>query len=639
MCGIVGVAGEIAPYRGIFPAALASIVHRGPDGEGTMELPKVLFGHRRLAIIDLTEGGHQPMTDAATGTVITFNGEIFNYRELRTELEQQGVRFRSSSDTEVLLRAFLHWRTEMFSRLNGMWAFAIWEPATATLTLSRDRFGVKPLYWHHDGSALLFGSEAKALIALKPSLAEPNSDAIYDLVVNSRSHASQDSFYKHIISLPPATTATYRPGDTDLRMMRYWNYPAPDDAAYSGDSGEEFGALIDDSVRLRLRSDVPIGLTLSGGLDSSAILAAAQKQSAAPVRCFTSVYGESERGEERWARIATEACGADLEAVVAGHQDWLATLGDIVHHMDGPGYSSAVFPLWAIMKRARASGVPVLLEGQGADELLGGYPHYTAIQLAAAVRTTLSGKTSIADLRRAFTAAKATFGARGLAAWMLRQNVGGALKRFDPKNARHRMMRDVEGSLQESARATPPPGYTPLQKALHSDHSDTVLPSLLHYGDAISMAHGIEARLPFMDYRLVEWAFRKHPPLIVDGKTKAPIRSYLAANGMQAIAERRDKLGYPTAIARWINTGEGRVMIDDWLASSNVPLWSFIERSAVARLVAKARTGDSTAIFHTYKLVVTNIWLMQIGTARAPSPPIGNARGHRSPGLTAAVAI
>ena len=629
MCGILGVVGRPETHQQRFRAALDSIAHRGPDGEGIYSTEQILFGHRRLAIIDLGPGGFQPMVDAATGTTVTFNGEIYNYVEVRAELEALGVTFRTRSDTEVLLRAFLQWREGMLPRLNGMWAFAIWEPAARLLTLSRDRFGVKPIYWHIDRGTLLFASEAKALVALLPKLAEPDFAAVRDMIVDSRSHAGDASYYRGIAALPPATVATFRVGDAAPAVKRFWDYPPAEGARGRRDDDEAFAELFEDAVRLRLRSDVPVGLTLSGGLDSSAVLAGAQKQLATPMRCYTSVYGATERGEERWATTAATAWGAALESVSADQTAWLPTLQKIVRCMDGPGFSPAVFPLWAIMARARADGVPVLLEGQGADELLAGYPQYGAAYLGEVAAGVAKASTSLAEARTVFRELARTFGTRQLLLWMLRQQAEPLFRHFGPRRDRERLFRDPAVRRAPSTDATKVT-YGPLARALHRDHSDAVLPALLHYGDAISMAHGIETRLPFMDYRLVEWVFRARPALMAGGRSKAPVRRYLAANRLQAIANRVDKAGYPTMIARWLNTGDGAVLVDDLVASPNAAIWQVLDRRTVAALVSRARSGDYVPIFHLYKIVATHLWLTQqpeptLPPAREPQPAMAMA--------------
>lgn len=562
----------------------------------------MLFGHRRLAIIDLSDAGHQPMVDPETGACIVFNGEIYNYLEVRAELEAAGVQFRSRSDTEVLLKAWLHWGEGCLRRLNGMWAFALWDPATREVVLARDRFGVKPLYWAESRGRILFGSEPKALFALDPALSEPDPGAIWRFMVDSQSHAGPGSFFRHLQALPPAHYARI-PVDAPLvRPQRYWSYPLAEAHRLSQSAlDEEFTHLINDAVRIRLRSDVPVGLTLSGGLDSSAILAAASRQ-AAGLHCYTSVYGDRGSGEAKWASLAAERVGAPLEQVLAERGNWLETLDQIVWHMDSPGFSPAVFPLWAIMRRARQSGVPVLLEGQGADELLGGYPQHAAL---AAVFGSAGQSGRLAIL----SALQRSSGTSWTALWLARQAMSGLADRYGPRAERVRMMLHDEGRTTSPASAQPD-GDDRLRLALNRDHAETILPSLLHYGDAISMAHGIESRLPFMDYRLVEHVYRRQPPLFDAGRTKGPLRRYLARNGMEPIAARQDKQGFPTPLVRWI-AEDARDRLDGLMHDANARVWTHLDRRRMAVILSNARAGDYAAAFHSYKFLTLSMWLEQ----------------------------
>ena len=351
--------------------------HRGPDAGGSFAAPGVWLGHRRLSILDLSEAGHQPLVDEDTGAVIAFNGEIFNYLELRAELEGSGHRFRGHSDTEVLLRAYVQWGTDCLRRLNGMWAFVIWDPRRNRAFFSRDRFGIKPLFMARIGDALALASEPKALLALDPTLRRPDLGAVGRLLADQQLYTDAHSFYEPIGVFPAAHGGQFAPGDREPLLERFWALPAAD--AIPG-AAEQFPERFERSVALRLRSDVPLAVTLSGGLDSTAVLhaACAGLGPGAPLHAYTAVYAErgadgrvlDERASAR-AALAPYAGGV-LHEIGAHVDDLLDTLRRIVWHMDGPGFSPAVFPLWQIMRGVRADGVKVVLEGQGADELLGG---------------------------------------------------------------------------------------------------------------------------------------------------------------------------------------------------------------------------------------------------------------------------
>lgn len=620
MCGIVGAIGSEVPEKGLrLERALASIAHRGPDGQGVWRDSVAHLGHRRLAIIDLSQAGAQPMVDPEQGMVIVFNGEIYNYREIRAELEAKGHVFRSTSDTETLLRGYVEWGEGVLERCNGMWAFVIWDPRERRAFAARDRFGVKPFYYAHKGGVFAFGSEPKALHILDPSLASPDTTHIVDLVVESRTHVGQQTFFNDILALPPGHAATFDVAADRLQVRRYWDYPRqPDKGPAAGDEDAEFASLFDDAVRLRFRSDVPIGLTLSGGLDSSAVLASSSSQHMAPARAYTSVFSETKRGEYSWAVRAASYAGVAVEAVEASIDDWQARIENVVYHMDSPGYSPAVFPLWSIMEKARADGVPVLLEGQGADELLGGYPQYLATGAIDDIRkgdlsgfsNHVRGLRSMSSLFWATTwLARIAFPSPANHATRVQR-----LRLINPDLLRRWQERGplgakaAEAGEQGKGKVQP---YSPVHEALWRDHSSDILPALLHYGDAISMAHGIESRLPFMDYRLVEWVFSRQPDLLREGKSKSHVRNYLARRGYSAIANRADKIGYAVPMLDWWNS-VGQLTLRDIIGDPGAQIWGVFDRSEVEKLANRAATGSYRHLFHIYKIVTTGIWLRQL---------------------------
>lgn len=622
MCGLLGIHLPEPAHRARFAAALDVLQHRGPDGEGTFATDSIMLGHRRLAIIGLGPAGDQPMIDRQSGTVLVFNGEIYNYIEVRAELAREGITFTTETDTEVLLKAWLHWGPAALPKLNGMWAFALWDPRNDELVLCRDRMGVKPLYYAASGQSLVFASEPKALLRLDPTLAEPNPAAIRDLFATSRSHAGAETFFADVRALPPGHLARVG-ADGNLTLTRYWQIPNASGPRSTDADSDMFAGLFDSAVSVRLRSDVPVGLTLSGGLDSSAILAAASHDADVPLRCFTSVYSEALRGEEAWAQRAATIAGADLQSVNASIADWHETLEKIVWHMDSPGYSPAVFPLWRIMQQARASGITVLVEGQGADELLAGYPQYMPYAFAAALRDAGSGGGS--RLLGLVRGSIRTFGVKWSALWLLRHAFPAGYKRWsETRGATSVFQRDWLASL-ETASVPAIDSREPLFARLAADFSRDILPALLHYGDAISMAHGIESRQPFLDYRLVEWVFRTQPALLQGGQTKRPVRDYLRRTGFGVIAERPDKQGYPTPLVDWLGV-EGQTRIEALLAEDPNPLWKIFDPGIVRDRLARALGGNYGALNQLYKIMTIDIWLKQLAEHRhwseAIAPPV-----------------
>lgn len=619
MCGILGWLGQQSTgdvQR--FESALDLLSHRGPDDRGIYADTGLLLGHRRLSILDLSAAGHQPMVDTASGAVIVFNGEIYNHIELRAELEALGHRFMGHSDTEVLLYALIEWGVKAMPRLNGMWAFGFWEPRRRRLLLARDRFGVKPLYYFRGAEGLAFASEPKALLHLFPKYRVVSEEALLDFLANNRLFSHNRSFYQDIRVVPPAHYATYEPGHSKPRIVRYWDYPTEvTDELKADDAIGQFDELFSDAVRLRLRSDVPVGLTLSGGLDSSAVLAAAARYSARPLTCFTSVYSDDEKGELDWAKRASEASGAPLIPVPAPQAEWLNILRKVVWHMDGPGYSPAVYPLWRLMEQARTQAIPVLLEGQGADEALAGYPQYAILDLLGYLTGKHGQRRDLVELARRVRTLRGAFSLRWAIAWLMRE-VSPAMLRWHRRRVGFRSLLREGIVLPEAPEPSEMSNGDPVRHRLLADHAREILPGLLHYGDAISMAHSIETRHPFMDYRLVEWMFRlptRHK--LRHGETKWVLREYLRAHGQQAIGNRRDKKGYPTPVSAWLASDAGRE-VEHLLLEGRSLLHEWCDPSKIARLIEQNRKGVIAAEHHLYKLVSTQMWLSKCIEGNAP---------------------
>jgi asparagine synthase (glutamine-hydrolysing) len=622
VCGIlaaVGVNAEISDP--VATNALELLRHRGPDDHGLCRNPPALLANRRLSIIDLGPRGHQPFADPQTGVAITFNGEIYNYIELRQELEAVGHSFRTRTDTEVLLHAYLEWGQKCLARCNGMWAFVIWDPRNEETFFSRDRMGVKPLYYTSTTRGMAIASEPKALLALDANLRRVDEVSLYEFLAEGRLYASRRSFYEGIRILPPAHYGVYRIGAEPM-LTRYWRPPF-DEVSEDLAVAERFEEVFADSVRLRLRSDVPVGITLSGGLDSTAVLAQAMRQlgSGTALRAYTSVYrstpGEPVVDERAWARRAASAYPqVEVTEVEVTRAEWLKTLREIVWHMDGPGSSPAVYPLWAIMHRARQDGVPVLLEGQGADELLGGYTQYAALDLIdqlSALAQRPSG-VSAQRLARDFGAYQSVFSARMLTLWLVREGAPWLIAPYRRRIGALGVLR-TDFVQASRGRSEPLPAAPPtsgrLPARLAADLTRDILPGLLQYGDAVSMAHSIETRYPFLDYRLVELCLRLPSSWKVKGgETKRVLRTYLRTVGQSVVADRREKLGYPTPADYWLAEHAGR-LARQVLLSKNARIAKYCDLGKVARLITHHSTGGRGAGNHLYRLLTSELWLQR----------------------------
>ncbi len=624
MCGILGWAGAGSKSFDAeqFAQALTTLRHRGPDDHGVWADERATLGHRRLSIIDLSAAGHQPMASRSGQNIITFNGEIYNYKEIQRELAGIGVAPKGGSDTGVLLEAIESWGPERaLSKLNGMWAFAVWNPVRRQLLLARDRFGVKPLYLLRQNGSLAFASEPKALLCLYPEFRRMRERTMLDFLSKNHLFVDGKSFYEGIDLLPPAHFLLYDVDRDVVTKHRYWDYPTDMDQSVDAQKAvDEFASIFTDAVALRMRSDVPVGLSLSGGLDSSAVLSsmASNKRSAIP--CYTSTYENPALGELRWAGLATERAGAVLTPVLAQEGAWLETLQTIVWHMDSPGYSPAVFPLWQLMRRARADGVPVLLEGQGADEALGGYPQYAVLDLMDRVAGRGPRESPLKTLRRIMLL-KATFSLRWSAAWLARESSPALLRWHRAREGFQSLLRRGVAIDDDLPMSTGSP-HDRVHDRLVLDHSKMILPGLLHYGDSISMAHSVEARNPFLDYRLVEWMFRLPTQFkIHDGQTKWVLRQYLRNHGMADIGNRQDKRGYPTPIRSWLASTAGRDFEYE-LTRHPGPLLEWIDPRKVNALFERHRAGSLTSEHHLYKLLSAHTWInrcLQTEPQRYPS--------------------
>jgi asparagine synthase (glutamine-hydrolysing) len=495
-----------------------------------------------------------------------------------------------------------------------MWAFAIWDPRNKTLFFSRDRLGEKPFYWATTSKGFMFASEPKALLAVDHQLRQINKRALHGFLAEGQLYTTGESFYKGIQVLRPGTFGTFKIDESSPEIQTFWEPGALAKEPTYDTALQEFTSLFLDSVRLRMRSDVRVGITLSGGLDSTAVLDAMAEGVLAEARvpAFTATYEGSfdtdQVGEVKWARSAASALRhTDLTEVPASSAGWIETLMRIVWHMDGPGYSPAVYPLWEIMKRARQSGVSVVLEGQGADELLGGYPRHAAQAMRDAMSKEGSGTfgTTIVD----FAGYARTFGRATLGLWVMRQC-------FPQLKLYYRKAFGALGVLSEDfsaefAEASPIEART-LRERLNSDLTRDILPGLLHYGDAISMAHGVESRMPFLDYRLVDFctalpnAFK-----LGNGWTKRILRDHLRARNLPNFAARRSKLGFPTPAYSWmLNELSGPMR--EILLNPSALIGEFTNGRKVAALINGGGLRPRGTGNHLYRLLTTELWLQSV---------------------------
>lgn len=562
MCGIAGYIsslGKEVPVE-LIQRMTDAVAHRGPDGQGIWRQGPVALGHRRLSILDLSELGRQPMVDAESGCVISYNGEIYNYLELRQELAKRGYQFRSGTDTEVILKAYDCWGQACVERFNGMWAFAIHDPQRGIVFCSRDRFGVKPFYYAEPAGSFVFGSEIRQLLPLLPKV-EADAGVLFSFLAARMAENPERTFYAGVCKLPAGHNLVFDLAARKYTVKRYYSLEAK--ANYSGlDFGaalETFQGLFQDSIRLRLRSDVRVGTCLSGGMDSSSIATLAAeaygRQSNQAFSAITAISEDPATDESQFACRIVENSGLDWITVKPGYVDFRDTIDAVVRAQEEPFASASIVMQYFVMREARRAGIPVLLDGQGGDEALLGYDRYFADHLLQSLKDGRPAQAFdvLAGIRRngrrgAFRALLRNllyFHAPGLRRMANRDQLSLFRPEFDP------LIRVAGGSARVYD------GIFGMQK---QEIERTNLPALLRYEDKNSMAHSIETRLPFLDYRLVEFATSVSTAVkLHDGWGKYLLRKSMEGRMPPDIVWRKHKFGFEAPETQWMRLHEQEI--------------------------------------------------------------------------------
>jgi asparagine synthase (glutamine-hydrolysing) len=611
MCGICGVVAlGKPPETDLVKRMTSALAHRGPDGEGFYKARGIALGFRRLAIIDLSEAGMQPFASEDGRFRLLHNGEVYNYRELRRELEAKGHSFRSATDTEVILAAYREWGEACVERFNGMWAFAVWDDREQRLFCSRDRFGVKPFYYRYDGGRFVFASEPKAFRADRGTPLEPNLAAVREYLSQAFLDHTRETFFRGIHRLEPAHSLTL--DSRGLRVRRYWQLETRDPP---GDAAKAFRDLFLDSIRLRLRSDVPVGTCLSGGLDSSSIVGAVsyllreERENALAVgeqqRAFTAFFEDRGLDERPFARAVIEASGAQPHWISFDAERLVTDLPRIVEAQDEPFGSTSMAAQWYVMRAAHEAGLTVMLDGQGGDEILGGYRAQVGERLSDLL---VGGR--LTRLSTELAAFRPALGTRSLVSALGRPFAPERVQRFVRARARGSaalVHRDLPAGLNGDGPESPnfPDRLRRYSQRLLTRRG---LPELLRYEDRNSMAHSLEARVPFLDYRLVELCFSlPGDELIRNGRTKDLLRRSLADLLPEPVRERRDKLGFMTPEGRWLRGALGDLAADVF-ASRRFVQRGFVDAKAAQRRLEQHRGGELDAGFELWRALNLELW-------------------------------
>lgn len=581
MCGIAGAFIGKGRTRVPIREMAAGLKHRGPDDEGYVLIQTVtgnyeerageethadlhlkridvpwpegcdlVFGHRRLSIIDLTSAGHQPMSDSKKEVWINYNGEIYNYKELRQELENLGVRFFSSTDTEVVVEAYKMWGMDCLHKFNGMWAFALWDSRKKILFCSRDRFGVKPFYYAWVNGNFYFASEIKALLLVGEIPKKISEEAVFDFLALGLIDQNPQTFFSAIHSLEPGHFLTL---DTQgwLAKKRWYFFPESlGQNRYHPDNPQEFLERLSDSVRLRLQSDVRVGTCLSGGLDSSSIVCLAVKHVSSPLETFSGCFEEEQYDERKFIQPVLDRTGARPHFVFPQGKGFWEEWPELVRAQEEPFGSTSLYAHWCVMREAFRHKVNVLLNGQGGDELLGGYPRYqTNRALGKILQGDIRGFSSLfKDLR-----VLGFFAFHLLPPFFhlpLADRIA-ASKPFLRRDFLNKHLNRHVECLRDRVST-----QRNLNESLRSDFLKYILPNLLRYEDKNSMYFSVEVRLPFMDYRLVEWVFGlEDGAKIENGLDKRILREGMKGILPEEVRLRIDKMGWSTPQEMWLTEG------------------------------------------------------------------------------------
>jgi asparagine synthase (glutamine-hydrolysing) len=622
--------------------ALRTLRHRGPDDEGyvlidtrsgsgsefggddtpsDVRLPHIqsaaqndadlILASRRLAIQDLSSAGHQPMTVADESVWVTYNGEIYNFQSVRSELESLGHRFRSATDTEVLLRAYSEWGIDCLHRLNGMWGFALWDGRRRKLVLARDRYGVKPLYYSWNGQTLNFGSEIKALVELPGSPRMANARIIDDYLGYGLVDHVDETFFSGVLVLPPGHLIEFDPERGRVAPAQ-WYALGHDSELTAAEAPERFRELFTDAVRLRLISDVPVGTCLSGGLDSSSVVAVvdrllgagnARAGSADRQLAFSARYDDPRHDEGRFIDAVTATTDAEPHEVHPTGEGLRDDLEALVWHQDEPFGSTSIYAQFSVFRLAREYGCIVTLDGQGGDEVAGGYLHYFGPNFARLLRAARIG--AVTRELRGFRAhhdesmrSLAVRTGAALLPWRVRQRLAQSIRRPDWLRG------DGDAASGLSYLSMP---SDPLQAQIYRDIS-VGLRQLLRFADRNSMAHSVESRLPFLDFRLLELFYGSPAEAkIRGGTTKIALRAGLADLLPSAVRDRHDKVGFSTPDDVWFRNAL-RPTIEDVLRSSSFRARPWFDHDAVDRAWDQFVAGDDTRVREVWRWLNVELW-------------------------------
>lgn len=602
MCGIAGIINfnETSVDEKQLRTMLSAIKHRGPDDEGVYLGDTVGFGFVRLSIIDLSPAGHQPMFSDDNRYVIVFNGEIFNYIELKKELQALGVVFKTHTDTEVLLNAYITWGKDCLDKLNGMWAFAILDHHENIVFASRDRYGIKPFYFYKDNDRFVFASEIPPILNVLKQKPRANSAAIFDYLVFNRTDQNEETFFEGITKLKHGECVTI--GKNEATIERWYDLKKNLKVPFK--SPEEFKEALLDSVNIRLRSDVPVGICFSGGLDSSAILSILLKENNRhDVNTFSAIYKAGDKGDESSFMNLYKDEVKNMHFIKPSAESLFEDMHDLVHFHAEPIPDTSPYAQYKVMQLVHKH-VTVTLDGQGADEQLGGYHYFFGLYYKELFKK-LKWLKLIKEIFYYRKNHKSNFALKTFVYFML------------PSALRKKLKVREKGYVHEDFYRNNNTGSTTANtiynsESLHDallDHFEYKMEHLLKWEDRNSMRFSIEARVPFLDHRIVEKTIPLHAEQIIqDGTTKFIFRESMKGLLPEAIRMRQDKVGFATPESEWFRKDFFKAFILELLDSPSFKQRKIIDVEKAKELYEKHLEKEIDIAREIWKWINLELW-------------------------------
>lgn len=622
MCGIAGFVSSspASNSAAILERMTSAIRHRGPDDAGFYSDSQAFLGHRRLSIIDVS-GGHQPMSNEDGSCWICYNGEIFNHSDLRPRLEQAGHRYASHCDTETILHAYEQFGPECLTHFRGMFAFAIWDTRAQALFAARDRFGIKPFYYYWDGSLFAFASEIKALLE-HPSISPAFEKEVLPEYLSFGYVSEERTLFRGIHKLMPGHHLTLRlsgPKPT-LRIEPYWDMPLSDEPSSSRDDSywiSETRSRLEETVRMRLMSDVPLGMFLSGGLDSSAIAALIKRMVTGPVKTFSVGYREARYSELGYAAQVARVIGTDHHEVLLGRKEFFDALPKLIWHEDEPITWPSSVSLYFVSRLA-AEQVKVVLTGEGSDELFGGYERYRwnllnsrALGwyrlLPAGMRRTIRDQIASSSLLRASLRRKMSHTFLGREDTIESLYLENFYCAFTLPEQASLLASPSAGVFANYRRAWDhAASSTALRRMLYADQK-TYLVELLMKQDQMSMATSIESRVPFLDHQFAAFAMTIPDNLKIRGGEQKYVLKKAVEDILPHDIVYRTKMGFPTPMRQWLSDPAVTPLLDQ-LTSRDGFLSSCLDVTALSSLLDRHRSGTEDATDRIWRLLNLQLW-------------------------------